>query len=62
MTWGSWSAFWSMGGHPGFVWGAYGVTVAVLGAELVLLRARRQRALAEAAAASTDSATTRAPR
>jgi len=44
VTWGSWQAFWAMGGHAPFVWGSYGVTLAVLAAELWLVRRRFKRA------------------
>jgi len=47
MVWGSWDNFWAMGGYAPFVWGAYGVTVAVLAVEVWLVRMRRRRALAE---------------
>jgi heme exporter protein D len=50
MTWGGWEAFWAMGGHGPFVWGAYGVTALALIAEVFSVirrdaRARRDRAL-----------------
>lgn len=32
------SAFFSMGGHGAFVWGAYGVTALLLALEVMLLR------------------------
>ncbi len=45
MSFTSWSAFWQMGGYGPYVWGAYGITVIVLGGLLVgyLWRARRLR-------------------
>jgi heme exporter protein D len=49
MQWGSWENFWAMGGYGFYVWGAYGMTVAVLALEVVLLRARRARAKSEIA-------------
>ena len=49
MQWGSWENFWAMGGYGFYVWGAYGMTVAVLVLEVVLLRARRARARSEIA-------------
>jgi heme exporter protein D len=49
MVWGGWDNFWAMGGYAPFVWGSYGVTVAALALEIWLVRARRRRALAEAA-------------
>ena len=42
MSWGSWSEFWSMGGAAFFVWGAYGVTFALIALELVLVLQRRK--------------------
>lgn len=49
MQWGNWENFWAMGGYAFYVWGAYGMTVAVLATELVLLRTRRARARSELA-------------
>ncbi len=49
MVWGGWSEFWAMGGYGAFVWGAYGVTVAVLAVEVWLVRRRRRLARDEAA-------------
>ena len=46
MNWGGWSNFWAMGGHAGYVWGAYGVSLLLLAAEVYLLRRRRAHALA----------------
>jgi heme exporter protein D len=48
MVWGSWDAFWAMGGYAAFVWGSYGVTVAALAAEIWLARRRRRLAREEA--------------
>ena len=42
MEWGSWSAFWSMGGNGVFVWGSYAVTFGCIIAELVLVKRRRK--------------------
>ena len=42
MEWGSWAAFWSMGGNGLFVWGSYAVTFACLAVELVLVIRRRK--------------------
>jgi heme exporter protein D len=49
MNWGSFSNFLAMGGYGGFVWGAYGVTAALIAAEILALRARRRRAVQEVA-------------
>jgi heme exporter protein D len=45
MTWDGWQAFWAMGGYAPFVWGAYGVALALLVVEVLALRARRRRAI-----------------
>lgn len=39
----SWSAFWAMGGYAGYVWGAYGVMLVVVAANIAapLIRHRR---------------------
>jgi heme exporter protein D len=42
MQWGSLSEFWAMGGYGLYVWGSYLVTVAVLAAEVLVLRSRRK--------------------
>jgi heme exporter protein D len=44
MSWGSLDNFLAMGGYGLYVWGSYGITFALLLAEIVLL-ARRRRAL-----------------
>jgi heme exporter protein D len=44
MQWGSLSNFLHMGGYAPFVWGAYGVTIALIAAEIWSVRARRRRA------------------
>jgi heme exporter protein D len=49
MNWGSLSNFWNMGGYAWYVWGAYGVTVVLVAAEIVALRARHKRAVQEVA-------------
>jgi len=48
VNWGSWDAFWAMGGYGLYVWGSYAVAVAVAAIEIWQLRARRHAALAEA--------------
>ncbi len=45
MYWSSWDAFWAMGGHAFYVWMSFGALFLALAVELVLLRARRRRAL-----------------
>ena len=48
MTWGSWDAFWSMGGYGLYVWGSYAMVAAVLAIEIWQLIARRRAAESEA--------------
>jgi heme exporter protein D len=48
VNWGSWDAFWAMGGYGLYVWGSYAVAVAVAAIEIWQLRARRRAAVAEA--------------
>lgn len=45
MNWGSWSAFWHMGGYGFYVWGSYAVTFLCIAAEIVLLLRRRRTLL-----------------
>lgn len=45
MNWGSWDNFLAMGGYAFYVWGSYLVTLAMIIAEVVLLRARRRATL-----------------
>jgi heme exporter protein D len=47
MSWGSWEAFWAMGGYGLYVWASYGVTLAVIATEVWSLVARRRAALAQ---------------
>ena len=42
------SEFWSMGGYAWYVWGSYGVTLALLAAEVVLLVRRKRKCEAKA--------------
>ncbi|WP_168734405.1 heme exporter protein CcmD [Pseudothauera nasutitermitis] len=42
MQWESWSAFWQMGGAGVYVWACYGLTLALIVAELVLVIRRRK--------------------
>ena len=49
MQWGSLENFLHMGGYAPFVWGAYGVTVALIAAEIWSIRARKRRAQSEVA-------------
>ena len=43
MHWNSWSEFFSMGGYALYVWGSYGVTFVLLGAEVLLLVSRKRK-------------------
>ena len=49
MSWGSLSAFLSMGGYGLYVWGSFGVTAGVIAVEILLLRSRRRAALEQIA-------------
>ncbi|HVS83143.1 MAG TPA: heme exporter protein CcmD [Pyrinomonadaceae bacterium] len=42
MHWSSWSEFFSMGGYALYVWGSYGVTFLLLGAEVLMLLKRKR--------------------
>ncbi len=55
MQWQSLEHFLSMGGYGFFVWGSYGVTVALIAAEIWLLRQRRRAALAQLRPASSPA-------
>jgi heme exporter protein D len=46
VNWASAGDFWAMGGYGFYVWGSYGMAVAVIAIELWLLRARRRSAVA----------------
>ena len=45
MNWGSWSAFWQMGGAGFYVWGSYGVTLLAIVVELLRVFRRRRDTL-----------------
>jgi len=49
MQWHSLGEFFAMGGYAVYVWGSFGATLVALLAEVVLLRARRRKALRVAA-------------
>ena len=49
MNWGSVGNFLEMGGYAWYVWGSYGVTAALVIAEIFALRARRLRAAGDVA-------------
>ena len=42
MQWSSWSEFFSMGGFGLYVWGSYGITFFLLGAEVLMLWKRKR--------------------
>jgi heme exporter protein CcmD len=44
----------SLGGYGGFVWGSYVMAGVVIAAELLVLRARRKRALIQACTEASD--------
>ncbi len=53
MNWGSWDAFWAMGGYGLYVWGyglyvwgSYGMTLLCVVGEIWLLRRHRARTIA----------------
>lgn len=46
MNWASWNDFFKMGGYALYVWGSYGVTLALIAAEIVLLIQRRRKVIA----------------
>ena len=48
MNWQSMDEFFRMGGYGLYVWGAYGLTLAVLAAEALVVRQRRRQAFAAA--------------
>jgi heme exporter protein D len=54
MIWHSFDEFLHMGGYGLYVWGSFGVTLAVFVAEVALARARYRRAFAEAARAAGE--------
>jgi len=53
VNWGSWDAFWTMGGYGLYVWGSYAMTVIVLAFEIRQLKSRRRTALQELAREQT---------
>jgi len=55
MHWESWSAFWAMGGRAPFVWGSYGVALALMLLELWLLRRQWRQTLAAVVEANQES-------
>jgi heme exporter protein D len=43
VNWGSVSAFLTMGGYAGYVWGSYAVAALCIAVEITLLAARHRR-------------------
>ena len=54
MNWAPLADFFAMGGYGAYVWGAYGVTLALMLAEPLLARRRGQQAVTEAAGRHLD--------
>ena len=42
MQWSSWSEFFNMGGFGLYVWGSYGISFVLLGAEVLMLWQRKR--------------------
>jgi len=47
VNWGSWDAFWSMGGYGLYVWGSYAMAAIIIAIEIRQLKSRRRAALLE---------------
>ena len=62
MQWQSISEFFDMGGRGGFVWGAYGVMLALMAVEPLLARGRHRAARRAIAERAADEAEARAAR
>jgi heme exporter protein D len=58
VNWGSWDAFWAMGGYGLYVWGSYAMVLIVLALEIGQLKARRRAALQELAREQTRARST----
>jgi heme exporter protein D len=56
MIWNSFDQFLHMGGYGLYVWGSYGLTLAVMLAETLLARNRQRRAWQDAARHDGDAA------
>lgn len=54
MNWSSASDFFAMGGYALYVWGAFGMTAAVIGLEIAQLAARRRALRARDAGAGDE--------
>ena len=62
MNWQSMDEFFRMGGYGLYVWGSYGLTLAVMLAEVLVVRHRRRLALDQARAESAGRLYTGADR
>ena len=47
MIWASWSDFWAMGGYGLYVWGSYAVVALAMLAEVLGVRQRQRKAIAQ---------------
>jgi heme exporter protein D len=56
MTWGSIGNFFYMGGYGPYVWSSYGMCFGLIVIEILVLRARRRRAVTEAKIAAKIAA------
>ena len=45
----TWAQFFNMGGYAFYIWGSFGVSLVLMGAEVLMLRRRRKRALRQQA-------------
>ncbi len=52
MNWGSAGEFFAMGGYGLYVWGSFGVSALAIAIEILMLAARRKRALLQGGAAT----------
>lgn len=59
VNWASATDFWAMGGYGFYVWGSYGITVAVIAIELWLLHTRRRNAISALKQETTRSSDTK---
>ena len=57
MIWDSWSDFLAMGGYAHYVWGSFGMVLAALGAEQLILSLQREDALTAARLARQQART-----
>ncbi len=60
MSWNNWTDFFAMGGYGLYVWGSLGMCVAVIVAEVMLLKARRIALMQEVAREADQSGSAQA--